>query len=78
VYATFALGAGPYPGEKAADRSARRGCERRGEKIFRGHRAPDLMWWLYPEKTDWDAGRRTAVCFGESETGPLKKPMLPR
>ncbi|GAA0591647.1 hypothetical protein GCM10009546_62480 [Actinomadura livida] len=78
VYATFPLKAGPYPGQKAMDRTAQRGCERRQEKVFRGHRLPDLMWWLYPEEVEWDAGHRTAVCFAESEGRPLKKPMLPR
>ncbi|TDC70343.1 hypothetical protein E1200_05420, partial [Actinomadura sp. GC306] len=78
VYATFAMEAGPYPGEKGAERRAERGCEQRQVRIFRGHRLPDLVWALYPEEWEWEAGQRTAVCFGESEKRTLKKPMLPR
>ncbi|TDC46070.1 hypothetical protein E1281_28750, partial [Actinomadura sp. KC345] len=78
VYANFKLQAGSYPGEKAAERGARRGCEQRAARLFRGHRAPDLTWWLYPEKIEWEDGNRTAVCFGESQDRPLTKSMLPR
>ncbi|MEU8796819.1 septum formation family protein [Spirillospora sp. NPDC048819] len=78
VFATFTLKAGPYPGQKAADRKAERGCEKRWQTVFRGHPSPDLIGWSFPEKSEWDTGHRTIVCFGKSEDRPMKKSMLPR
>jgi hypothetical protein len=77
VYAVHTLKAGPFPGGKAAERRAEAGCDQRYERIFRGHRAPDLISSLAPEEDDWTAGVRTAVCLAESADRPLKKSMLP-
>ncbi|GAA1812274.1 DUF4190 domain-containing protein [Actinomadura chokoriensis] len=77
VYAVHTLKAGPFPGQKTAERRAEAGCDERYERIFRGHRAPDLISSLAPERDDWTAGVRTAVCLAESEDRPLKKSMLP-
>lgn len=76
VFARYALKPGPYPGEKALDRSTDRGCDKRYLKVFRGGREPDLLSTLYPSKEEWESGHRTAVCLGESEK-TLKRPMLP-
>ncbi|QKW34968.1 septum formation family protein [Actinomadura sp. NAK00032] len=77
VVAVFELKGGAYPGTKGTDRKAEAGCDKRFAKVFRRHPEPDLVSWMMPQKGEWETGIRTAVCMGESEDRPLKKPLLP-
>ncbi|MFI0449325.1 septum formation family protein [Actinomadura sp. 6N118] len=83
VIATHELTWGPrWPGDKAMEKKAWAGCEKRITAIFGMPPSLSLLpvKWSYvrPSESQWGNGIRDVICLAEAETGTLNRSILPR
>jgi hypothetical protein len=85
VVAKFELPSGEppwnYPGTESIDRQARRGCEKRSNKIFADRPPPPVkltLAYLAPDKSTWNRTAPLVLCVLKAADGTLKQPLMPQ
>ncbi|SFN14964.1 Septum formation [Actinomadura madurae] len=80
VLAIFEIRGKDYPGKKAIEEIAIKGCAERGAAIWKGAPPPlDLVDFAYvtPTKASWRSGDREVTCLLEAREGTLRRSLVP-
>ncbi|WP_242902584.1 DUF4190 domain-containing protein [Actinomadura terrae] len=79
----YSLPRGPFPGDRAVEKKAGAGCQRRMASLFRKHRprVPVNGWFGHTSKAGWESGDRSVVCYVTAPKGSgsrLSEPVVPQ